>query len=255
MQHGMRSALTPIVTLLGLDIGVLPGRQRDPHRDRLQHSRNRRRARHRHRPVRLRADSGDRPLRCLLHRHLQPDRRHRLRLPRPQGALPVTGTAPLLKVQDLQCPSPRHRRGHPDRGRRDLVHGPSRRDPGRGRRVGVGQERRQHDHPRTHPGRERRDLRAAGLRRSRPQRLSSDDIRAVRGEEIAMIFQDPLTSLHPFYKVGRQMVEAVQATARPATRRQGRGRSSCSRWSASPTPSGASTSTRTSSRAACDSGR
>jgi peptide/nickel transport system ATP-binding protein len=33
----------------------------------------------------------------------------------------------------------------------------------------------------------------------------------VRGDEIAMIFQDPLSSLHPFYKVGRQIVEAIQA--------------------------------------------
>ena len=33
----------------------------------------------------------------------------------------------------------------------------------------------------------------------------------MRGNDIAMIFQDPLTSLHPFYKIGWQMVEAVQA--------------------------------------------
>ena len=41
--------------------------------------------------------------------------------------------------------------------------------------------------------------------------LSESEMRALRGEEIAMIFQDPLSSLHPFYRVGDQLVEAVQA--------------------------------------------
>ena len=43
--------------------------------------------------------------------------------------------------------------------------------------------------------------------------LAMDDaeLRQVRGEEIAMIFQDPLSSLHPFHKIGDQLVEAVQA--------------------------------------------
>jgi peptide/nickel transport system ATP-binding protein len=40
---------------------------------------------------------------------------------------------------------------------------------------------------------------------------SADDLRSIRGNEIAMIFQDPLSSLHPFYKIGRQLVEAVKA--------------------------------------------
>ena len=40
---------------------------------------------------------------------------------------------------------------------------------------------------------------------------SSEDMREVRGDDIAMIFQDPLSSLHPFYKVGSQIVEAIRA--------------------------------------------
>src|SRR4051794_26900715 len=40
---------------------------------------------------------------------------------------------------------------------------------------------------------------------------SDEDMRRMRGNDIAMIFQDPLSSLHPFYKIGDQLVEAVQA--------------------------------------------
>jgi peptide/nickel transport system ATP-binding protein len=40
---------------------------------------------------------------------------------------------------------------------------------------------------------------------------SEEDMRQVRGNDIAMIFQDPLSSLHPFYKVGKQIAEAVLA--------------------------------------------
>jgi len=40
--------------------------------------------------------------------------------------------------------------------------------------------------------------------------LDDDSLREVRGAQISMIFQDPLSSLHPFYKVGSQLVEAIQ---------------------------------------------
>jgi peptide/nickel transport system ATP-binding protein len=39
--------------------------------------------------------------------------------------------------------------------------------------------------------------------------MSDGELRKIRGNEIAMIFQDPLSSLHPFYKVGSQLMEAV----------------------------------------------
>ena len=37
-----------------------------------------------------------------------------------------------------------------------------------------------------------------------------DDVRHLRGQKMAMIFQDPLSSMHPFYKVGDQIVEAYR---------------------------------------------
>ena len=40
---------------------------------------------------------------------------------------------------------------------------------------------------------------------------SDDEMQSVRGNEIAMIFQDPLSSLHPFYRIGDQLVEAIKA--------------------------------------------
>src|SRR4051794_19122123 len=40
---------------------------------------------------------------------------------------------------------------------------------------------------------------------------SDEEIRQIRGGDIAMIFQDPLSSLHPFYKIGDQLVEARRA--------------------------------------------
>jgi peptide/nickel transport system ATP-binding protein len=40
--------------------------------------------------------------------------------------------------------------------------------------------------------------------------LSQDEMRKVRGRRIGMIFQDPLTSLNPLYRVGDQLVETIQ---------------------------------------------
>jgi oligopeptide/dipeptide ABC transporter ATP-binding protein len=38
---------------------------------------------------------------------------------------------------------------------------------------------------------------------------SWDEIRAIRGKEISMIFQEPMTSLNPVFTIGMQLIEAV----------------------------------------------
>jgi peptide/nickel transport system ATP-binding protein len=42
-------------------------------------------------------------------------------------------------------------------------------------------------------------------------KLNRDEMRAVRGSEMAMIFQDPMTSLNPVYRVGWQISEQIRA--------------------------------------------
>jgi peptide/nickel transport system ATP-binding protein len=39
--------------------------------------------------------------------------------------------------------------------------------------------------------------------------MKPSELRAVRGDEISMIFQDPMTSLNPVHTIGRQLIEAV----------------------------------------------
>jgi oligopeptide/dipeptide ABC transporter ATP-binding protein len=40
---------------------------------------------------------------------------------------------------------------------------------------------------------------------------TEEELMSIRGQEIAMIFQDPMTSLNPVYRVGNQIVEAIRA--------------------------------------------
>jgi oligopeptide/dipeptide ABC transporter ATP-binding protein len=44
--------------------------------------------------------------------------------------------------------------------------------------------------------------------------LSEAELQKIRGAQLAMIFQDPMTSLNPVYRVGTQIVEAIQAHER-----------------------------------------
>ncbi len=41
--------------------------------------------------------------------------------------------------------------------------------------------------------------------------LPEPELRAIRGKEIAMIFQDPFACLHPMYRIGDQLAEAARA--------------------------------------------
>ena len=41
------------------------------------------------------------------------------------------------------------------------------------------------------------------------EQMSEKEMRAIRGNEVSIIFQDPMTSLNPVYTVGNQIMEAI----------------------------------------------
>jgi peptide/nickel transport system ATP-binding protein len=55
-------------------------------------------------------------------------------------------------------------------------------------------------------------------------KLGEGEMRKIRGAEIGMIFQDPLSSLHPYYRVGWQIVEMIRQHERQVSREQARAR-------------------------------
>ena len=84
--------------------------------------------------------------------------------------------------------------------------------------------------------------------RSCPRR----EMRALRGNRIAMIFQDPMMTLNPVLRIDTQMIEAVQAHDEGLARRGARAaRATRSAWSASRRPTSGCAPIRTSSPAAC----
>ena len=57
------------------------------------------------------------------------------------------------------------------------------------------------------------------LKGKRIDNLPSERMRRIRGKEIGAVFQDPLTSLNPLYKVSVQLIETIQTHTDLSTRR------------------------------------
>ena len=81
--------------------------------------------------------------------------------------------------------------------------------------------------------------------------ISDEEMRKVRGNDIAMIFQDPMTSLNPVLTVGNQIAEAIMLHQDKRRDEAWDMAAACSTGSASPTRASASTRTPSSSPAAC----
>jgi peptide/nickel transport system ATP-binding protein len=55
-------------------------------------------------------------------------------------------------------------------------------------------------------------------------RMAARERRALLGSQVGMVFQDPLSSLHPMYRVGWQIAELIRAHDRSVSRRAARAR-------------------------------
>ena len=83
----------------------------------------------------------------------------------------------------------------------------------------------------------------------RPERLQR-----IRGNEIAMIFQEPMSSLNPVHSIGAQVIEALRIHRRLRKRQATARTIEMLRWSAFRRRSSGCSTTRISSPAACGSG-
>ncbi len=61
------------------------------------------------------------------------------------------------------------------------------------------------------------------LKGQRIDNLPPDQMRRIRGKRIGMVFQDPLTSLNPLYRIGDQIIETIR-THLPMTEAEARAR-------------------------------
>jgi peptide/nickel transport system ATP-binding protein len=55
-------------------------------------------------------------------------------------------------------------------------------------------------------------------------KMKNDDLQHIRGLQVGMIFQDPLSSLHPYYRVGWQIVEMIRAHDKSVSKQKARAR-------------------------------
>ncbi len=60
--------------------------------------------------------------------------------------------------------------------------------------------------------------------------LSQKELRAIRGGEIGMIFQNPVSSLDPVFTVGSQMTETIRVRDRTASKAAARGQDKTAPW-------------------------
>ncbi len=65
---------------------------------------------------------------------------------------------------------------------------------------------------------------SARLRGAELLEAGEEELRGVRGEQVAMVFQDPMTSFNPVYRIGTQIVEAIRAHRGGVSRAEARRR-------------------------------
>src|SRR5581483_3397836 len=162
--------------------------------------------------LRSSADHGRDDVRRVLHRLLQRARRPLLRLPRSADQADVVADR-LLEVKDLSVSFAT------EDGVVRAVDGVSF-ELDRGKVIGIVGE--------SGSGKSVTAMTIMGLTRDATARvggevvyqgrnlleISDTEMQNFRGNEIGMIFQDPMTSLNPVYRIGEQIVEAIQAHER-----------------------------------------